>query len=131
MSLTLPPSFKQIAKKTVASIALVAPSFAFAAYSPTTGISFGDIAANASKSTAGVFNLMNDGAMVLGFFLVLLGLWLFYQSKQDDGRTKKSHAAAAVVIGTLMIFIPFVIESTGKTLGGGAIMRQAPTTSIQ
>lgn len=119
-----------IARATVA-IWMSAPFAAFAQFSTTNGISLGDAAANASKSTTGIWALLNDMALLIGFCLVLLGLWLLYQSKKDEGRTKMSHAVVSIVIGTLMIFIPFVIESTGKTIGGSTNLRQVPTTAIQ
>lgn len=115
----------------IAAAAFCAPQMALAAFSTAGGLSAGEIAQNVSRSSSGIYAMLNDGAMLLGFVLVLLGLWMFYQSKKDEGRTKMSYALTAVIIGSLMIFIPFVIESTGKTLGGSTNLRQAPTTSIQ
>ena len=120
-----------IARVTVA-VWMSAPFAAFSqGFNTNNGISIGEAAMNASKSTPGIWQLLNDAALLFGFGLVLLGLWLFYQSKKDEGRTKMSHAFVSIVIGTLMIFIPFVIESTGKTFGGSKNLQQVPTSVIQ
>lgn len=122
-----PKSSNLIARATVA-IWMSAPYAALAQISTANGISIGDAAKNASGSTKGIWALMNDFALLMGFCLVLLGLWLFYQSKKDQGNTKMSHAFTSIVIGTLMIFIPFVIASTGKTIGGSSNLESVDTS---
>lgn len=92
------------------------------------GLSVGEIAANGSKSATNIYKFLMDGAMLLGVFVAIGGLWMVNQSKKDEGRTKMSTGWFAVLIGSLLIVVPFVIASSQRTLGGDTVMRQNPTT---
>jgi hypothetical protein len=116
----------------IAAFVLASPMFAFAQATPnftaTGATTIGGMAQNGSQALSGLYGLAMNAALVLGVFLSLLGLWLLYQNKKDDGRTKASHGIVALVIGALMIFLPSVIEGVGATAFGGGPAVQAQST---
>lgn len=92
------------------------------------GLAAGEIAANGSKSASSIYKFMMDAAMLIGLFVVIGGLWMVNQSKKDEGRTKMSTGWFMVIIGSLLLAVPFVIASSQRTLSGDTVMRQNPTT---
>lgn len=115
--------------KSAVALATIAPSFAFAqTFTPSGSTTIGGMAKNASNSLSGIYGLIMNVALTIGIFLVMLGLWLMYQNRKDEGRTKMTHAFTSMVVGALMIFLPSVIEGTAATAFGTGTAKQAPST---
>ena len=81
-------------------------------------ITIGTMACNANKEMHGALDLLMNGALVFGVGLTLGGLWLLYQNKKDEGRTKASHGVVSLLVGAAMVFLPTVIEGTAATVFG-------------
>lgn len=119
--------------KLVAAVGvLTAPVFAFADagpnFSSTGAVTIGGMANNASTSMTGVYGMISNGALVGGIGLATTGIYLLYQSKKDEGRTKMTQGAAALVAGALMVFMPSMIEGVAATTFGSGPAVQAQST---
>lgn len=113
---------------TVLGLTLLAGAGAYAQASFGQGLSIGEMARNGSNNAQGIYNLILDGAMLLGAALVAGGLWTINQSKKDEGRTKASNGWVAILVGAFMVAVPFVIASGQKTVAGDVTVRQNPGT---
>lgn len=93
----------------VASAAFLMPELAMA-----------DTIGETAKRVSGNLQEMKNLAVNVGFFiglvLAITGLWLFYKDSTQPGQGHAKKGFIALVIGVLLLSLPWVIDTTSSTI---------------
>lgn len=93
---------------------------------PTDGIAAGQIAENIADSGKGFAKLAEVGALVLGLFMMLIGILKFKAYKDNPQQTPLGTPVTLILIAVALIAIPSMFGSGLQTLFGGSAATVQP-----
>lgn len=96
----------------VAGAAMMVPEMAMAQ----------DTIGSAANRVGENLQALKDLAVNVGFFiglvLAIVGLWLFYKDSTQPGQGHAKKGFIALIIGVLLLSLPWVVETTSSSITG-------------
>lgn len=85
------------------------------------GSGLSSIVTNITDTFKSVGELLTAAAYLVGFFMVIIGIFKFKQHKDNPQQTPMGTAITIFLVGILLIFIPSIIQPAAESVfGSGA-----------
>lgn len=105
----------------------VMPAFAFVALAGAAVLmpemamaqeTIGSTATRVSENLSAMRSLAVNVGFFIGLVLAIVGLWLFYKDSTQPGQGHAKKGFIALIIGVLLLSLPWVIETTSNSVTG-------------
>jgi flagellar basal body-associated protein FliL len=96
----------------LASAAMMVPEMAMAQET------IGSTATRVSENLQAMKDLAVNVGFFIGLVLAVVGLWLFYKDSTQPGQGHAKKGFIALIIGVLLLSLPWVIETTSSSVTG-------------